>query len=175
MRPREEAMAQTWLIDGYNLMHLSQQLRFEMQFHPTNALNHLLALLGDFAIRSKARVTVVFDGSPPDGPGTIRSGPAVNVRFVGAGQKADPVIRELVAASRDRRNLVVVSADREIVDYARVCGARVEHPRRFEERLRESPTPENGELMTKYERDLSEEEIREWLELFEGGDPDDEE
>lgn len=160
-------MALSWLIDGYNLMHLSGRLRFEMQFNLSEALNHLVAMLGDFAIRHRAEVTIVFDGSPPEGPGTIRTGPAVNVRFVGAGAKADPVIRELIAARRDRQNLVVVSADREIVDYARLCGARVEHPTRFEQRLRNDASLENGEMITKYERDLSPDEIEEWLRLFE--------
>ncbi|MDZ7372658.1 MAG: NYN domain-containing protein [candidate division KSB1 bacterium] len=159
-------MSQHWLVDGYNLLHALADLRSEMERDMAAAINRLLALLDDFAHLQRAKVTVVFDGSPPPSQGIVRPSSFLNVCFVGSGMKADPRIRTLIAGIGDRANLTVVSADREIANYARVCGARVETPAQFEKRLQEQASPANGEMLQKFERDLSDEEVREWLRLF---------
>ena len=162
-------MARKWLIDGYNVLHQTPRLKFEFTENATLALNHFVAMLGDFAVQHRAEVTVVFDGSPPEGPGSVASPRGVTVRFVGRGEKADPVIKRLIGAEARPRELVVVSADREIVDYARVCGAKVEGPADFQRLLvgaRSRTEQRNGELLNKYDRPLSEREVQEWLDLF---------
>jgi predicted RNA-binding protein with PIN domain len=159
-------MALQWLVDGYNLMHLSRELRREMETDLLAAINHLVALLDDFSQRKRGHVTVVFDGSPPAGPAVLRPSASVRVHFAGPEKKADPVIRQMVAGSRERSTLIVVSADRELADYARICGARVEHPSQFEKQLQEAPSLGNGEMLAKYDRGLAEDEIEEWLRLF---------
>jgi len=163
-------MARRWLIDGYNVLHQTPRLKFEFTENATQALNHFVGMLGEFAVQHRTEVTVVFDGSPPEGPGSVGAPRNVTVRFVGSGEKADPVIKRLIGSEPRPRDLVVVSADREITDYARVCGAKVEGPADFQRILMGATSrseQRNGELLNKYDRPLSEREVQEWLDLFE--------
>lgn len=125
-RPVDAALLLQWLqlpgahmiIDGYNVTKTG---------YPHLALaeqrDRLVRSLGALAARTKAEVTVVFDGAAVVAvtPSTSR----VRVVFSPPDIIADDVIRDMAAAEPAGRVVVVVTSDREIVDGVRRSGARV--------------------------------------------------
>lgn len=105
------------IVDGYNVTKTGYpDLPLADQ---RNRLAHQLAAL---AARTGAEVTVVFDGAdvlsvPTAGPRGVR------VLFSDPGVIADDVIRELVAAEPQGRQLVVATSDRAVVTSVRRAGA----------------------------------------------------
>ncbi len=106
------------IVDGYNVSKTG---------YPDLALfdqrARLVGQLGVLAARTGAEVTCVFDGaSVLVGPDRRPRG--VRVLFSDPGVPADDVIRALVVAEPAGRPVVVVSADRAVVDGVRRDGAR---------------------------------------------------
>jgi len=107
-----------YLIDGNNLLgHLYAG------FHRDPA--HRSALVGKlraFQRHSRTRVILVFDGvAPSDFPDPGKDKFAI--LFPPPGESADSVIVDYIEKHHDRRNLFVVSSDREIRAIAREAGA----------------------------------------------------
>lgn len=106
------------IVDGYNVTKTGYpELPLADQ---RERLAHQLASL---SARTGAEVTVVFDGAdvlavPAAGPRGVR------VLFSDPGVQADDVIRALVDAEPQGRQLVVATSDREVVDSVRRRGAR---------------------------------------------------
>lgn len=107
------------LVDGYNVTKTGYgDVTLEAQ------RGRLLAGLGALAARTRAEVTVVFDGAERV---TTVAGPAprgVRLLFSREGETADEVLRQLVRHEPVGRPLVVVSTDREVADGVRASGAR---------------------------------------------------
>jgi hypothetical protein len=96
------------VVDGYNVTKTGYG-DLPLADQRTRLVGGLAAL----AARSRAEVTVVFDGGvrPPAQPVTPRG---VRVLFSAPGQLADDLIRELVAAEPTGRPVVVVTSDAEV-------------------------------------------------------------
>ncbi|MFD0486822.1 putative RNA-binding protein with PIN domain [Saccharopolyspora erythraea NRRL 2338] len=105
------------IVDGYNVTKTGYpELPLADQ---RDRLAHQLAAL---AARTGAEVTLVFDGAdvlavPAAGPRGVR------VLFSEPGVQADDVIRDLVAAEPQGRQLVVATSDRAVVESVRRRGA----------------------------------------------------
>lgn len=112
-------MTKTYIIDGYNLIHASADLKRTTEaFGIERARTDLVNALSDYVGRRKSKCTVVFDGVVPDGGGTAR------VRVISSrNRSADDLIRE--EARRYGKSLIVVSSDLEIVATAKVNLASV--------------------------------------------------
>ena len=149
------------LIDGHNLIGRLADLSLEDP--DDEAL--LVQRLRRYCLRHRRRATVVFDAGLPGGPAPALSAPPVEVVFSSPSSTADAVIRERIRRARDPRGLLVVSSDRSVQEAARQRGARVETAEGFAARLDQPSPPQAQEA----ERPLSEEEVVEWLEVFERG------
>ena len=107
------------LVDGYNVTKTAWgDLTLLAQ------RDRLAGALAPLAARTRAEITVVFDGAGVVGVPTP-SVRGVRVMFSEAGVIADDVLRRLVAAEPQGRPLVVVTSDRAIVESVRRHGA---HP-----------------------------------------------
>ncbi len=83
-------------------------------------------------------------------------------------EKADPVIKRIIDKTENRRGMTLVSADQELIYYARRSGVQILSPQQFYDRLRQ---PANQQQMDqKFNSQLSEAELADWLKLF--GAPD---
>jgi predicted RNA-binding protein with PIN domain len=122
-------MHKIYLVDGYNLLHASDDMRKIVDaFGMDRARIELLKGLGEFSRRSDADCVVVFDGIA-----RMNSSPK-GVRVVSSGNRsADEVIREQVRAMG--RKLVVVTDDLEIIATARTNMATVVSSREFASRI----------------------------------------
>jgi hypothetical protein len=150
-----------FLIDGHNLIGRLPDLRLD---DPDDEAK-LAARLRTYSARTGRRITVVFDQGLPGGCSRELSGGGVEVVFAASGHTADGILCERIRRARDPRGLTVVTSDREVIAAAQARGARVMRSEEFAAQL---GTPRSASV----EQDvhLSEEEVEEWLKVFEGGE-----
>lgn len=107
------------VVDGYNVT-----MRAWPDVTPADQRDRLIAALGGLHARTRAEVTVVFDGAdvgrPPSGRHT-----GVRVRFSNPGEEADVVVVREIAELPLEVPAVVVSSDNWVRDHAGEAGARV--------------------------------------------------
>lgn len=151
-----------YLIDGNNLLgHLYAGFRRDPAHRSA-----LVGRLQAFQRQSRTRVILVFDGTAPDdfpAPGKDKFA----VLFPPPGESADTLIADIIDKRRDRRNLFVVSSDREIQAVARCAGAT---PVRCDEFAREMKkvlrAGREAREMDKAEESASALEIKLWTDAF---------
>jgi predicted RNA-binding protein with PIN domain len=120
-----------YIIDGNNLIGHAPDLELGDPGSRAGLISRLLA----FQRATRKRIMLVFDG-PAGDAGTVPVNAKFTIHTPAAGQSADDVIIELLARLVDRRNVVVVSTDREIRDAARARGVRTITSPEFARELR---------------------------------------
>ena len=155
-------MRRKFLIDGYNLLHQLPELRRQMEYDLQTAREGLLISLSAFSLSKSVEVSVVFDGigeSIPS-PGRWRG---LAIHFSKPPLKADPVIKKMISERKKNEDLVVITSDREIDAYARLCGVKVESSQTFAAAMLRNPSTD---LEKKNDHPISEKELDEWMRLF---------
>jgi predicted RNA-binding protein with PIN domain len=136
------------LIDGYNLIRQSVNLkRFERQSLEVGR-NALIEWLADYGRRKGHRITVVFDGWENGQPQEERDySCGISIIYSSRGVKADDVLKRITAATDEE--ILVVSSDREIASYAtRRCKATLSSAE-FESIVnKQSSTSADNEIMS---------------------------
>ncbi len=148
-----------YLIDGHNLIP-----KLGLRLDAIDDEMELIAILQEFCRLERKQVDVFFDGAPATQAGTQKLG-AVNAHFVRLGDTADNAIRkQLKALGRKARNWTVVSSDRQVQAEAHAARAEVISSDTFAGMLKQArnSAPKPGK-----ERKLTQEEIDDWLKLFE--------
>lgn len=133
------------LIDGYNLIRQSVELRrFERQSLEAGR-KALIAWLSEYKSRKDHRITVVFDGwvsGPVQEERDYSSG--IHIIYSPRGIKADDVLKRITASTDEE--ILVVSSDREITSYAARRGKATLSSLEFETIVnRQWASPVNGE------------------------------
>ncbi len=161
-------MAESVLIDGHNLIGRLPGLKLS---DPEDEAK-LVALLKRYRGRHRRAITVIFDGAPTGGRSRDLSGAGVDVVFARIGRTADGVIKERLRATRDPRQLAVVTSDSDVARVARACRVSVIDSSEFAAALLRELGP--GEALHEV-RDvaISADEVEEWEELFKKGKPKD--
>ena len=110
------------IIDGYNVIRQSSQLRVLDALDLQAGREALLELLAGYRSRSHHRITVVFDGWLHGDLKESRDRyQGILIIYSRRGERADEVIKRLLA--REGSRAVLVSSDREIQDFADRQGA----------------------------------------------------
>jgi predicted RNA-binding protein with PIN domain len=127
-------MALHIIIDGYNLIRQSRQLSALELMDMQTARESLADMLAAYKKLKGYRITVVFDGTMASA-GMPRQDrlKGIDLLYSSPGVLADSVIKRI--ASREKQGALVVSSDRDIVDYASREGAAVISSPEFEDRL----------------------------------------
>ncbi|MGQ9716520.1 MAG: NYN domain-containing protein [Anaerolineae bacterium] len=146
------------LIDGHNLIGKIPGLSLA---DPDDEVE-LVRRLQRYCRHHRRRAVVVFDAGVLGGRSGALSTPEVAVVFAPVGRPADDVIRERLRKICDPAGWLVVSSDREIQRAARQAGARVVSAEEFAAKMRE-PSSAPREKRAPH---MSEDEIQEWLDLF---------
>jgi uncharacterized protein len=109
------------LIDGYNLIRQSDNLRPYERKSLEAGRNALIKKLVEYEKKKAHRIIVVFDGGQSDwlDEGRDREG-KINIIYSRRGERADDVIKRLAAEAVG--DIIVVSSDREISSYATSLG-----------------------------------------------------
>lgn len=148
-----------YLIDGHNLIP-----KLGLRLDSMDDEMELIAILQEFCRLERKQAEVFFDGAPAPHAGTRKLG-AVTAHFVPLGSSADDAIRKrLKSLRKNARNWTVISSDRQVQAEARAALAEVISSDTFAAMLKEArasaPKPN-------HERKLTQQEIDEWLKLFE--------
>ena len=152
-----------YLIDGHNLIP-KMGLRLDS---PDDEME-LVAILQEFYKRNRKPIDVYFDGAPSPHAGSRRLG-AITAHFVRLGSTADNAIRlRLKSLGKSAKNWTVVSSDRRVQIEAKEMHAEVISSDSFAVMLKQARTsaPKSTD-----DRQLSEDEINEWVQLFQKGKP----
>lgn len=151
-----------YLIDGHNLIP-KLGLRLDS---PDDELE-LVVVLQEFCRTERRSVEIFFDGAPAGRARTEKRG-AVTAHFVRLGSSGDAAIAaRLKKLARAARNWTVVSSDREVRANAQQAGAQLLSAEEFASQVgrARAATPRAPD-----EDPLTSEQIREWLQFFEGED-----
>jgi predicted RNA-binding protein with PIN domain len=138
------------MVDGHNLMHADDEARAALdRQEPDRARVRLLEVVGAFARYHHKQALIVFDGSGGHPLPESARGP-VQYCFSGPDRKADDVLLDRLRSSTGRREILVVTSDREVADAARHLGAKVQASAAFlqeverlgRRRQKKKPAPE---------------------------------
>jgi predicted RNA-binding protein with PIN domain len=147
-----------YLIDGHNVIAALPDINLE----DDNDEAQLVLKLRTWSSRLRRKVIVIFDGGITGGSSADLSSPDVHVVFAARFHtNADRIIRERLKSLRDARNWTVISSDLEVLDQARLVGAKVLTAQQFAEQLNRptSPVPEKPDY-------VSPAAVDNWLEIF---------
>jgi len=127
-------MAVHIIIDGYNLIRQSDSLRtLDMQDIQLGR-NALVEILAEYKKVKKHKITVVFDGT--DAPFFAQRRDRVKgieIKFSRKGELADHLIKKMAASQREKA--LVVSSDRDIVNFSESHGSATIGSREFENKM----------------------------------------
>jgi len=150
-----------YLVDGHNLIPKISGL----SLRTLDDEQRLIELLQIYCRVRRQRVEVFFDQAPPGHAGPKQAG-MVMVHFVRQGRTADEaIVARLDQLGKAARNWVVVSSDRQVQVEARKRQAEIRSSEQFADELlsalKASQAGSAGD-----ESRLSDEELKEWLDLF---------
>ena len=152
-----------YLIDGHNLIP-----KLGLRLDSMDDEMELISILQQFYKQGNKQIEVYFDGAPAAHAGTRKLG-AITAHFVRLGTTADNAIRDrLKAMGKSAKNWTVVSSDRQVRAEASAAHAEVITSDAFAVTLRkaQSSAPKSSQ-----DRKLSEDEVAEWMRLFQKGKP----
>ncbi len=140
------------LIDGYNLIRQSINLRrFERQSLEAGR-SALIAWLSEYQKKKNHRITVVFDGWISGGAQEERDYSfGIHMIYSPKGVKADDVLKRIAASSDEE--ILVVSSDREIASFAIRRGKATLSSLEFESIVNKQAVPDNGESFVPKDED----------------------
>ena len=122
------------IIDGYNLIYQSNAFSEFNASGIESARDALVAALAVYKRLKAHKITVVFDGgNTSHGVSKKDQRNGIHIRFSSNRETADHVIKRM--AAREREKALVVSSDKEIVNYAESKGSAVISSPLFEERI----------------------------------------
>ncbi len=153
---------QHFLIDGYNVIHAIPALKKLLAQDSDSAREQLIHLISKLTIKRKFRCTVVFDGDQPKSRIKHSSHAPIHVVY-SSPQSADAKIKQMIEHSKNRSLLVIISSDREILNFARVCACTTHTSKHFANLLFAEETSDGEE---KDSSTLSKSQVNEWLRIF---------
>jgi len=125
------------IIDGYNLIRRSHRLSALDQRELQLGREALLDTLAAYRRNCLHKITVVFDGaSAPDLFFSSERTRGIEVTYSHQGESADAVIKRM--AARKKEKALVVTSDRDIIDYVSARGAATIDSLSFEQKIAEA-------------------------------------
>ena len=152
-------MVPHYIVDGYNLIHAIPSLKKLLAHDACQAREQLVYLISRLTFRRKFRCTIVFDGVKPPAPPPTHS--PVHVVFSSPGT-ADAKIKLMIEQSKNRSQIVIISSDREILNFAKVCSCTTYTSKHFSNLLFE----ESDKREEKDAALLSKSQVEEWMKIF---------
>lgn len=158
-----------FLIDGHNLIGQMTDLSLEDEHDEVE----LVLRLRGYHARTRKKITVIFDHGLPGGPSQLSSS-GVRVIFASNGTNADRLIARRIRKHKRPQMLTVVTSDSDLVQFAHRYNAKVVSSKAFANQLQHTKILPNAPASPDTDEDpvLSEEEVEEWLRLFQEGPPD---
>lgn len=158
-----------YFIDGHNLIAQLPNISLE---DPHDEAKLVLELRSWAAAKKNRFVTVIFDGGVPGGEWRLVSTRKVKVLFASEDSSADAMLRNRVRKVKDARAYTLVTNDNDVLAAAKKRRMPYIKSSKFARSLLEHQEKQNkgkGEATadSELERSLTEQEVTEWLQLFE--------
>jgi predicted RNA-binding protein with PIN domain len=150
------------IVDGYNLIYQFPELRRMIERDLESARDGLLNYLLLYARENHIHITVVFDG---DSRNSFINNKKryLQIRFSKYPEKADLLIKKMIEETKKTVSLLVVSSDREIMNFTKLCGFQTMSSQRFVLTLLPKLHDMNAQSGNP---DMSNDEFMEWMRLF---------
>ncbi len=144
-----------YIIDGNNVMAVFHRDKI-------TARKMLMTALVKFKAVHRTKIKVVFDGVPDDQypDGIVKRG--INVLYARPGSDADTKIKSIVNKASFKRDIIVVSSDKELVSYVRHRGTKSLSSHKFKDEL--LATEQRFLLQDKIGQ--SSVDVKDWLDYF---------
>ncbi len=153
------------IIDGYNMIHRVPELCQFLSESLERSREELIRQLKSYLLTKKVEATLIFDGNhPPIGIDPIRQSRSLKIIFSRYPFKADPLIKELIKKEQHQKSLIIVTDDSDIIQFAKTHQTKVLSTVEFYNRMMKRF--QNHDIYHKFDKDLSEEELAEWLRIF---------
>ncbi len=149
-----------FLIDGNNVINFHPKLKKDFQRDKILARENLIQLVNDLMMNSKNQATIFFDGFEGEHSFT-KVGHNVFVKY-SRDKTADSALKKTIDQEKNKRILVVVSSDNEVINYGRINGCYVKESPEFVTMLNKSEKRENP----KFNPALSKQELDYWTKVF---------
>lgn len=150
-----------YILDGYNIIHAIPSLKKTLVHDAGSARELLIHAAGRFALTKKIRCTIVFDGFAQEH--SAKHSPHAPVHVVYSSPlNADAKIKQMIERSTKRSLLVIITSDREILNFAKACSCQSHTSKHFSNLL--AGTDET--VTEKSDAQLSPSQINEWLKIF---------
>ena len=128
-------MAIQIIIDGYNLIRQSETLHQLDRQDIQAGRDALIDLLAAYKKLKAHKITVVFDGADAPRLSNRRDSiKGIQIHFSGPGETADTVIKKVASSKKEKA--LIVSSDKDIVDFASSQGASTISSKEFEEKMK---------------------------------------
>lgn len=152
---------QHFIIDGYNVIHTIPSLKKTLAHDAQSARELLIHSVAQLTHQRKFRCTIVFDGSSPID--SSKQSPHAPIHVVYSfPHTADAKIKQMIEQSKNRSLLVIISSDREILNFAKVCSCQTHTSKHFANLLSHS----DETVTEKSDAPLSQAQLNEWLKIF---------
>jgi predicted RNA-binding protein with PIN domain len=148
-----------YIVDGNNVM--AQTVGWHKDKRA--ARRKLIRELTRFVGAHRTNVKVVFDGLPDELFLDDIRYKSVHILYSGPGADADSRIKDLVRTSSYKRDIVVVSSDRDLASFARKQGTKVISSGKFRKMLNEAQKVDRPESDSAHQPSA---DVEEWLEYF---------
>jgi predicted RNA-binding protein with PIN domain len=154
-----------YIIDGDNLIGSSPDISKE----DPDARTKLVSIVRNFQENKKSNVTIVFDGEPQNGLRREDICAKFCVRYPRYGSSADDEIKRILDGFNYFRDVVLVSSDRDLKDYAKEKGARTINSIEFYYELKRVSrvSGKKEESRKRIDAELSDMEVDQWMKIFE--------
>ena len=153
-----------YVIDGNNLIGCSGDL----SLHDPESREKLIPLIHRFQEAKNTKVTVVFDGEPPNQPARRHLSPKFIVAYPRSGQSADDEIKRILLDYRQSHEVIVVSSDRELKTFAKQRGAKTMNSIEFYFLLKRATYlhGKKEESQKRINTAVPQNEVEQWLKIF---------
>jgi predicted RNA-binding protein with PIN domain len=145
-----------YIIDGNNLIGKINSLHKMQQKDKQHSREKLALKIDNYFHEKKARVTIHFDGfeNLPIKP--------KNSKIVYSDSKsADEKIKKQIELTANRKNLVVITSDNNIQEFARVCSCSIMKSEEFIRTIERKEVDDEKNIIDKMKNDTEE-----WRQLF---------
>lgn len=122
----------TYIIDGNNLIGKIKSLSNIHKKDKKASREKLTLLIERFFKNKKVKAYLHFDGFENE-----RLSLSKGTVIYSENQKADYKIKKQIENSKNRKNLIIISSDNEIINFAKVCGCEFRSSEDFEKLMNE--------------------------------------
>ena len=155
-----------YIIDGYNIIHQIPKFQKGIDYNLEYARNMLISFIRAYQSSRKLKITLVFDGAQIGYvDNRAQSTQKLEIIYSTSPEKADPVIKRILKKINNKKNVTLVSADNDLINFYKQNNAKVISPDEFYHIAGKHPAQD--QIDQKFDFDISKNELDEWLKIFE--------